>query len=204
MGRLATNRETEVKLRIRNLTATVKALRCFGAKCLGRVFESNTLYDTVGGDLGRSGRLLRLRIETPAKSKLLPAGQRRAVVTSKASVPDPDHRYKEKFERELVVSNPNGWAAILGSIGFRRGFHYEKYRTTFRLASLHLDLDETPVGTFLELEGSPHDIDRTASALGFSPRDFLRSTYWDLFQADRRRRGHTMTDMRFRTKKNAS
>jgi adenylate cyclase, class 2 len=201
MPRLATNREIEIKLRIEDLMATVKALRHLGAKCLGRVFESNTLYDTAAGDFQRSGRLLRLRLETSAGSKFLPAGRRKAVVTSKAPVPDSDDRYKEKFERELVVKNSNDWATILRSIGFRAGFHYEKYRTTFRFRSLHVDLDETPVGTFLELEGPPRAIDSAATALGFSRSDYVRSTYWDLFQSDRRRRGHRMTDMRFRTKK---
>jgi len=41
-------------------------------------------------------------------------------------------------------------------------FRYEKYRTTFRLPDsnawangLLIELDETPIGTFVELEGPP-------------------------------------------------
>jgi adenylate cyclase class 2 len=81
----------------------------------------------------------------------------------------------------------------------RPGFRYEKYRSTFRLPGLHLDLDETPAGVFLELEGSPSAIDRTAKALGYAPRDFVRTTYWDIYAADCRRRGCTPRNMVFRT-----
>jgi len=55
--------------------------------------------------------------------------------------------------------------------------------------NLHLDLDETSVGTVLELEGKPAAIDSAAKALGFSAKDYLRATYWDLYVEDCRRRG---------------
>ena len=81
--------------------------------------------------------------------------------------------------------------------------HIEKFRTRFRLCPLHLDplhldLDETPVGNFLELEGSPRQIDRAARALGYRPADYLRATYWDLYAAHARRRGKIPRHMLFR------
>lgn len=198
MARRPTNREIEVKLRIGDLRQIIKDIRRLGARCDGRVFERNTLYDTPDGDFRRSDMLLRLRVETPARSELVRAGKRRAVVTSKAPAPaSARSRYKVKLEREVAVDSPEKWPATLRSLGFRPGFVYEKYRTTFRLPGLHLDLDETPVGTFLELEGSPRAIDRAARALGFSPRDYIRGTYWDVFQAECRRRGRFPKNMRF-------
>ena len=199
MARRATNREIEVKLRIGDTGQIIKDIRRLGARCDGRVFEQNTLYDTPDGDFRRSGRLLRLRVETPARSALVPAGKGSAVVTSKSPAPAAGgSRYKEKLERELAIEHPEKWPAMLRSLGFRAGFSYEKYRTSFRLPGLHLDLDETPVGTFLELEGTPRAIDRAARSLGFAPGDYLRATYWDLFQADCRRRGRFPKNMRFR------
>ena len=62
----------------------------------------------------------------------------------------------------------------------------------------HLDLDETPIGTFLELEGAPQAIDRAARALGFSSRHYIRGTYWSLFQASRRGRARARKNMTFR------
>ena len=193
-----TVREIEIKLRIRDVPAVIARLRRLGARCAGRVFEQNTLYDTPDSGFRRSGRLLRLRIETPARSGLIPGGSRRAVVTSKSPAPASSRsRYKEKFERELAIGSPQTWPGLLRSLGFRAGFCYEKYRTTFRLPGLHLDLDETSVGTYLELEGTPRRIDRAARALGFSPRDYIRGTYWDVFQAECRRRGRFPRNMRF-------
>lgn len=198
MPRRPTVREIEIKLRIRDVRELAARLRQLRADCAGRVFEQNTLYDTPDSDFRRHGRLLRIRVETPARSAPIPGGLRSAVVTSKS--PDPAStrsRYKEKLERELSVRLPHKWAAMLRSLGFRAGFYYEKYRTTFRLPGLHLDLDETPVGTYLELEGDPRAIDRAARALGFSPRDYIRGTYWDVFQAECRRRGRFPKNMRF-------
>jgi len=195
--RLRTAREIEVKLRVADLAATIGELKRLGAALHGRVLEQNTLYDTRSADFRSRGRLLRLRIETPAPSKLLPGGAKQAILTSKAPVPRSGRRsrYKEKLEREAAVESPARWPAALRTIGLRPSFRYEKYRTTFRLPGLHLDLDETPVGTFLELEGSPRAIDRVARVLGYAPREYINGTYWDLYAADCRRRGRRPTNM---------
>jgi adenylate cyclase class 2 len=197
--RRRTTREVEIKLRISDLPGLIRDLRRIGAAPHGRVLERNTLYDTPDSDFRRRGRLLRLRIETPAASGTIRGGRRRSMVTSKAPAPArPGSPYKQKLEREVRVQSPQRWARILRSIGLRPSFRYEKYRTTFRLPGLYLDLDETPVGVFLELEGAPRAIDRAARALGFSPGDYIRGTYWDLYAADCRRRGRFPQNMLFR------
>jgi adenylate cyclase, class 2 len=195
--RLHTAREIEVKLRVADLPALVGDLKRLGAKLHGRVLEQNTLYDTPAADFRSRGRLLRLRIDTPGPSRLLPGGARSAILTSKAPVPRSARRsrYKERLEREVAVESPARWPSALRAIGLRASFRYEKYRTTFRLPGLHLDLDETPVGVFLELEGSPRAIDRVARALGYAPREYINGTYWDLYAADCRRRGRRPTNM---------
>ncbi len=191
-------RETEIKLRVADLPALIRKLGRLGARCRGRVLERNVLYDTPDSDFRRRGRLLRVRFETPAPSTSIPGGLQRVRITSKCPAPDSVRsRYKVKLERELVARSLPGLPVKLRSLGLRPGFIYEKFRTTFRLAGLHLDLDETPVGAFLEIEGAPKAIDRIARALGFSPRDYIRSTYWDLYAAECRRRGKTPRNMLF-------
>jgi adenylate cyclase class 2 len=198
LARRPTVREIEVKIRVADVPGIIREIGRLRADCTGRVLERNTLFDTPDEDLRRRGRLLRLRIETPAPSKLVPGGLRRTVITSKSPVPSSaGSPYKEKLERELPVPSLRGWAAILKSLGLRPGFRYEKFRTTFHLPNLHLDLDETPVGDFLELEGRPEAIDRVARALGFSRRDYIRSTYWDIYAADCRRRGRIPRNLLF-------
>ncbi len=210
MASRRSNREIEIKLPFADLAALIGRLHCLRALNLGRVFEQNTLYDTPEADLRRSGCLLRLRIETPAGSSLVPPGAPSAVITSKAPPPAPrpqgratesryNNRYKERLERELTIAHPNRWPHILNTLGFRPAFRYEKYRTSLRLGQLHVDLDETPVGGFLELEGAPRAIERTARALGYAPRQYLRATYWDLYAADCKRRGRAVGNMVFDT-----
>jgi adenylate cyclase, class 2 len=204
-----TNREIEIKLRVADIPTILRKIHALGAASQGRMLEQNTLYDTPQSDLRRRGMLLRLRIETPARRNA-PANRReRVIVTVKAPPHKPPTnrrsrkrpRYKERAERELVVANSSRqWIAALTAIGFRPAFRYDKYRTTFRLQSLHLDLDETPVGSILELEGTPQAIDRAARMLGFSTSAYLRATYWDLYAADRRRRGVRSKNMLFRAK----
>ncbi len=201
---MATNLEIEIKLRVDSTPDLLRRLRQIGARDHGRTFEENTLYDTPDEDFRRRGRLVRLRIETSR------SGQRRAKLTSKAPPPEDRAkrrrsnsapRHKEKLEREVDVRDPARVARLLKTIGLRPSFRYEKYRSSFRLAGVHLDLDETPVGTFLELEGRPVAIDRTARRLGYTPGDYIRGTYWDIYAADCRRRGRKPKNMLF-SKKN--
>jgi adenylate cyclase, class 2 len=200
---MAANLETEIKLRVLDLSDLLRCFRKIGARSHGRVFEENTLYDTPDANLCRHGWLLRLRIET-AKS-----GRRSAKLTSKAPLPKRKRgvlnrklarHHKERLEREVELRDPTGAVRRLHRMGLRPSFRYEKYRTSFRLDDLHLDLDETPVGIFLELEGRPAAIDRTARALGYSTGDYIRGTYWDLYAAHCRRRGRKPKNMVFARK----
>jgi adenylate cyclase class 2 len=88
---------------------------------------------------------------------------------------------------------------ILGRLGYFPTFEYQKYRTEFRQPSrkgLAL-LDETPIGNFLELEGSPAWIDRVATRLGFTPEDYVLESYVALYFADCARRGAKPGNMVF-------
>lgn len=194
--------EIEIKLRVADISTLIRKLRRLGAATRGRVFERNTLYDTRESDFRRRGLLFRVRMETPAAAHSLAAGARRAVLTFKAP---PDHResrarkrYKERLETELEIQRPATWARTLRMLGLHPAFRYEKYRSAFRLGRLHLDLDETPAGVFLELEGAPTDIDRAARELGYAPRDYIQATYWDIYADDCRRRGRVPKNMVFR------
>jgi len=74
-------------------------------------------------------------------------------------------------------------AAILGRLGFRPSFRYQKYRTEMKQSSGPgtATLDETPIGTYIELEGSPSWIDRTARRLGYSEDRYITASYGRLY-----------------------
>src|SRR5258705_4972597 len=98
---------------------------------------------------------------------------------------------------------------IFEGLGMRSWFQYEKFRTTFCLpesnawaAGLLIELDETPIGVFLELEGPARAIDRSAKALGFEKRDYILANYMVLYREDCRRRGKAPRDMLFAARQN--
>jgi len=188
-------REIEVKLHVADLCAMRRTLARLGAKAHGRVFESNTLYDTSDSRLRKSGRLIRLRVETQTTARTTTCPTRagassRAVLTYKAPIAEPGklrstRRYKEREEIEVELANGANLGRILECLGMRPGFRYEKYRTKYTLKNLPglvLDLDETPAGIFLELEGPRRQIDRAARLLGYTKSDYDCRSYWDLHQ----------------------
>jgi adenylate cyclase class IV len=91
-------------------------------------------------------------------------------------------------------------ARILSALGYLPVFRYEKFRTTYALpgiSALKIELDETPMGTYLELEGSVAGIDRAACHLGYSRREYITGSYGALYLASCRRQGRKPGDMLF-------
>jgi adenylate cyclase class 2 len=215
--------EIEIKLRISDAAALKRTLKRLGARLVGggtgRVHEWNVLFDTPHGDLAKNGQLLRIRTETPgAKSrKGKSATAQRVLLTFKRPVGggtapsagvEGNHRHKVREELELEITDAATLTKIFEGLGMRGWFRYEKHRTTFRLPpasswakGLLIELDETPIGTFVELEGPPAAIDRAAKALSFSPQDYIVENYVALYVEDCRQRGTEPKDMVFAAKK---
>jgi adenylate cyclase class 2 len=166
--------ETEIKLAVKDARSTRRLLREAGfVVARPRVFEANTVFDTPELSLRKASCLLRIR----------QAG-RVATMTFKG-VPDTG-KYKSREELELSIDHPAAtvaMAAIVQRLGYHPVFRYEKYRTEFhqpRRAGVAM-LDETPVGVYLELEGTPHWIDRAARCLGFKESDYIATSYARLY-----------------------
>jgi adenylate cyclase class 2 len=215
MPQAAHREEIEIKLRVPDVAALRTRLKHLHAcEISPRTHESNTLYDTPNKDLRRRGRLIRIRIEQPGSS----FGKRRlnedaaAVLTykgptlSSGSGPKSGRNskirryFKIKDEAEVSVSGPDEMARILRALGLHPVFRYEKFRTTYALPGvrgLKIELDETPVGIYLELEGSVAGIDSVARLFGYGRRDYLKETYVSLYLAECRRRGRKPRDMLF-------
>jgi len=215
-------RETEIKLRISDLPAFHSALERIGALLAGpgssKVHEENLIFDTPQSALARKGQLLRIRMETPEVPGESVAPQRRVILTFKQPIDNPTGPemvreaygpYKVREELELEVSDPGILARIFEGLGMTGWFRYEKYRTTYRMPDsnawakgLLIELDETPIGTFVELEGPAEAIDRAAEELGFSKRDYIQQNYLNLYVEDCRRKGEKPLHMLFSSDKN--
>jgi len=221
-------RETEIKLRIRNPKSFLRLLKKLGAKPIApRVHEHNLIFDTPDGGLAKHGQLLRIRTATPASGRVAATPRRRSSPSKKPSprttltfksppeelaigpaVHPVDRRHKVREELETVLTDPATLQRIFEGLGLRGWFRYEKYRTPYRLPArlqwakhLVIDYDETPIGTFVELEGPGPAIDQAAHDLGFSPSDYVLKNYLVLYLDDCKRRDVPPSHMLFPTSK---
>jgi adenylate cyclase, class 2 len=211
--------ETEIKLKIRDLPAFQRALKRLGAHLAHsgarRVHEENIIFDSPDGLLARQAKLLRIRTETPSAPAKASRGQspERVILTFKQptsarpggpSQADQDFAYKVREEFELQVSDASTLTKIIEALGMPGWFRYEKYRTTYRLPSskawahgLLIELDETPIGTFVELEGPAAAIDRAARELGYSQQDYILKNYLRLYVESCNEKGEKPNHMLF-------
>ena len=207
--------EIEIKLSVLDVAALRKRLKNLRAREISpRTHEFNTLYDTPNKGLKRRGQLIRIRIEQPASNfgKARPGKDTPAILTYKGpprlsrifkksgTQSKTRSRFKIKEEAEARVAGGGEMARILCGLGLNPVFRYEKFRTTYVLPDtrdLKIELDETPVGVYLELAGAVRAIDRAARLLGYPREDYLTETYASLYLADCRRRGQKPGDMLF-------
>lgn len=176
--------EIEVKLRIRNLQRLRKALLELGCKeAVPRNLERNWTWDFPGQPLRQEGKLLRVRQF---------AG--RCLLTFKGVAQQSRH-FKIREERETEVQDPETLAVILERLGLQVMFRYEKFRTSYSLRlrgmrhSVDLSVDETPIGNYLEIEGTEADIHQVAEKMGFEEDAFIKESYLALFAKSRSRKG---------------
>ena len=215
--------EIEIKLKIADPKAFARKLKGQQAQPVGtgsgRVHEWNVIFDTPDSQLAKAGQLLRIRTETPdsvsKQGKRSP--RKRTILTFKRPIEtgnsspvgmQTNHHHKVREEIEVEVADANVLTKIFEGLGMRGWFRYEKYRTSFRLPAasswargLLIELDETPIGTFVELEGPAPAIDRVAKALGYFKKDYIVKNYLTLYVEECFRLGSEPKDMLFGPKK---
>ena len=177
--------EREVKLSFRDpATARAAVLAIGAAPYRARRLQHDCLLDTADGLLMNTRSILRLRAEDG-----------RALLTFKGPVQPSTMKLREEIETE--GGDAGVLLVILERIGFRVWFRYEKYREEFASGEVIIAVDETPVGTFVELEGSESAIAQAAEALGRQPTDYVTDSYRGLFARQCEERGVPVTDMLF-------
>jgi adenylate cyclase class 2 len=183
----ATGIEREVKLRFASADeARAAIVAAGGTPLLGRRLQEDALLDTHDEQLRARQCTLRVRVEC-GKSRL----------TFKGPVQPGIVKIRE--ELETVVGDGEILLRVLGELGLAVWFRYEKYREEFAREDVIVAIDETPVGVFVEIEGSEGGIRSMAHALDRSPDDYLVDSYRGLFLQHRQAFGLTGTDMVFPT-----
>lgn len=151
-----------------------------------REFESNEIFDTPDRKLRSRGELLRVRT----------SGGRALLTFKAAALPGP---HKSREELETPIGDPQTIRGILARLGMQLLFRYEKYRSEYQRPNETglVTIDETPIGTFMELEGSPTWIDRLAAELGFSSADYILASYGGLYLEHCETHGYSPSHMVF-------
>lgn len=182
--------ETEVKIELADLPEVRDRLLRLGFRIrTPRAFEDNWIFDTPDRSLAGRRQLLRVR-----------SFGDRAWITLKTPSRH-STRYKIRQELETELGDARVVRQLLRSLGFQPSFRYQKFRTVLEPGKpsgkkLTVTFDETPIGNFLEIEGSARAILALSARLGYKPTDFIQDSYWELFR--KRRPRSSGTSMIFR------
>ena len=181
--------ETEIKIRVKDLADFDERLRAAGFRLeTPRQFESNVLYNTPDRKMRARTEILRIR-----------SYGERWTVTHKR-IPDSgvgEDRHKHRVETETEVADGTVLAEIFTVLGLVAAFRYEKWRSEWSDGEGHCVVDETPIGNFAELEGTPEWIDRAAARLGVSPSEYMTLSYGRLFEQWQAEHHSTAQDLTF-------
>jgi adenylate cyclase, class 2 len=181
--------ETEVKFAVSDPTGFSTRLALAGFQLeTPREFESNVLYDTPDRAMRARTEILRIRHYSG-----------RWVVTHKR-LPDigpGEDRHKHRVETETEVADGEAIAEIFRALGLVAAFRYEKWRSEWSDGSGHCVVDETPIGNFAELEGTPEWIDSIAARLGVERSQYMTLSYGRLFEQWRAEHRSEIQDLTF-------
>jgi adenylate cyclase class 2 len=177
--------EREIKLLFPSPAEARAAVLAAGATPLrDRRLQNDCLLDTPDMRLRHQRSALRVRIESG-----------RSVLTFKG--PPQAAAMKVRDEIETDVGDGPLLLTLLERLGFHPWFRYQKYREEFSIDQCIVAIDETPLGTFVEIEGHERGIVTIAGALGRGPADYLIQSYHALFVEDCAQRGIVGHDMLF-------
>lgn len=177
--------EREIKLGFRHADEAREAILATGATPLrGRRLQEDCLLDTPDDLLRRRRCVLRVRMECG-----------KTLLTFKGPVQLSPMKLRE--EMETIVGDGLLLLRVLEELGFRVWFRYQKYREEFAHEDVTIALDETPVGTFVEVEGSERGIHEMAASLARRPDDYLLDSYRGIFVKHCETHGLPITDMLF-------
>jgi adenylate cyclase class 2 len=172
-----TSTETEVKIRVgsESLSEIRQKLFDLGFQLKAeRAREENLLMDYADGNLTESGSALRLR----------KYGDKKVLTFKGPRIEDPRLKIREEIETE--VDSFQRAKSILEALGMSVCFEYGKYREKLlrrgEKEDVEVCIDETPVGCFVEIEGSASAIEEVAKRMDWSKDRFINKNYIDLYR----------------------
>lgn len=185
--------EREFKFACQNLSALREQLVESDAERISAsTKEENWVLDRPTGQRGAEGNCERL----VDQGKLLRV--RSSGAESRLTFKGPAHfeeGAKIRTELEVETGDHETVLGILENLGFEIVRKYEKYRETWRLGGVEICLDHTPIGDFVEFEGT--GCEKIATRFGFVPENAEPNNYLELYQGYRDEHPEAPEDMVF-------
>ena len=170
--------EREVKLLFPTADAARTAVASTGAvPAHARRLQDDSLYDTPDETLREKGCAIRIRTERWS--------DRPDTTTLTVKGPVQPGEMKIREEHETRVEKGDAVQQAFDVLGLRPWFRSQKYREEFSANGVVIAIDETPIGTYVELEGDETAIHAMTAALGRSSADFIVESYYRLFMKRR-------------------
>lgn len=167
--------EREIKIPVDELDSIRRHLGEAGARQIqSGTREVNDLLDTPDGVLQALGTVLRIR------------RTRESVVLTFKGPARYHGAVKERQEIELDVASAEGGLELFRALGYTPWIRYEKERESWMMGDVRVDLDHTPMGDFVEIEGAEGSLGAAARELGLDPRAAVAGSYISLWHAYRR------------------
>ena len=181
--------ETEIKFRVQDIDALTAKLGKAGFRLdTPRAFESNVLYDWPDRRMRARTEILRIRSY---------AGRWTLTHKRLPEVGPGEDRHKHRVETETELADGSALAEVFLSLGLVAAFRYEKWRSEWSDGDGHCVVDETPIGSYAELEGSAEWIDDAAARLGLAHSDYITLSYGRLFEQWCREHDSSVNDLTF-------
>ncbi len=157
--------ETEIKLRIDDIGKARAKILSLGAKPLEKGPLENVYLDFGDMRFRENNELLRLR--------------NNSLVTYKKRMAD-DEGVRRSEEIEFNVDDGGNFIKVMERLGLHLRDSTHRTRESFSLEGARIELDETSIGNFIEIEAERDVILRIAEKLGHGRDDFITETYGQL------------------------
>jgi len=165
--------EIELKFHLADAAPVPAQLRRLGFRITrSRRLERNWILDTSDRRLLQSGSLLRLRRSGDAWLLTVKGPRRPGAL-------------KRRREIETAVADGPACRTLLAALGYSGVLEYRRYRTTWERPRQPGEVvwDETPMGIYIEIEGTARWVRRTARELGLRVKDAEPRSYPALYAA---------------------
>ena len=162
-------KEQEVKLRFDTHEAARQAVIAAGGRLVGCERPQDDHYlDTPHGQLGHDRCTLRIRRDAGINT-----------ITYKG--PGEPGPVKSREEIETTVADADVAEALFAKLGYTEEFRLLKHREDYVVGDVRVFIDRTPVGVFIEIEGTPETIAATTRAFGRTPAEYILDSYRSLY-----------------------